>query len=131
MKIVGLVALALALFVGGYVLGSYFPVSGLLSGQKSIKGDSELKVTVLDYANQPVSNLEVDVANENEPPTADGVRKTDANGIATFNLKPGHYYVFFNTINFPQNFQVPRETEIDVTEGQTNSKTIILQNAGR
>lgn len=127
MKIFGFVAIVLVFFIAGYLLGSYKPINSIFIGKDSIKGSAELKVTVKDSLQKPVVDLEVDVASKNEPPTADGIKRTDINGVATFNLKPGHYFIFFNTINFPTNYQVPRETEIDVSEGQLNNKTIILQ----
>lgn len=128
MKTFGLILVGIVLFVGGYFLGSFRPVTGLLP-QETIKGDNQFTVTILDSANQPVADLEVDVAEKNGPPTGEGVKKTNTSGVATFNLKPGHYFIFFNTVNFPvDQYQVPREMEIDIAEGQTATKTIILKN---
>jgi len=126
MKIFSIVILCFLFLIIGYLLGTWKPLSTFMTGSNSIKGTTEVKVTVLGPTNQPVTNLEVDIATKNGPPTAEGVRTTDAQGVATFNLKAGHYFVFFNTTKFPSDFNVPRESEIDVIEGQINAKTIIL-----
>ncbi len=126
MKTFGIIILVLGAFIGGFILGSYRPISGFITSKDSIKGNAELKVRVIDSSDNPVANLEVDVANKNKPPTTDGIRKTDKDGIAVFNLKPGHYFIFFNTTNFPPYYQVPREIEVDITEEKSNVKSIIL-----
>lgn len=127
MKTFTIVFLGIVLFIAGYLLGSWRPLSGFIPNPDNIKGNTELKITILDPAGKPVSNLEVDLSEKNGPPAEGGVQKTDNSGIATFNVKPGHYFVFFNTTNFPEKYQVPRESEIDVIEGQSNGVTILLK----
>jgi len=134
MKVLKFVFIAIVFFFLGYVVGNLFP-SGIISQigpfigiSGTIEGDVELKVTVLDDKKNPVSNLEVDLDKKVPPsPFTFLAVDTDENGVATFFLKPGTYYVFFNANNFPKEFQIPRTQTVNVRSGQENELTIILK----
>ena len=97
--------------------------------KKDIRGEAELEVSVLREGNQPVQNLEVDVAEKAGQPPEGGVGETDDKGVATFYIKPGNYYIFFNSNNFPPDLKYPVEkmTPVKVEEGKINQATIILK----
>jgi len=73
---------------------------------------------------EPIKNLEIDVGKKLGPPPRGGVAYTDENGIATFYLKPGKYYLYFNAANFPKDFEYPEPKEIIVEEGKINEYTV-------
>jgi len=121
-------------FLLGYIVGNLYPL-GILSlirpfvgPSGTISGDVELKVIVLDEKKNPIPNLEVDL-DKNVPPSPARMLfvDTDENGVATFQLKPGTYFVFFNGNNFPNDFQMPTTRKIDVKSGKVNELTIILK----
>ena len=113
----------------GYFLGNYFPFPfNLPFLQGDVRGETELRVTVLVDNNQPVANLEVDVAEKPGPPPKGGAIETDEKGIATFYLKPGVYYIYFNMKNFRSDLEpLPEGSKrIKVESGIINEETIIL-----
>lgn len=127
-KIVGVIIV----FVVGYAVGNFFPFSGFgknagSEGGIGIKGSAKLEVTILDSSSKPVTNLEVDVAEKPGPPLPGGDSLTNQDGVATFNIKPGNYVIFFNSGNFPQNLQESEIQPIQVVEGSVNKKTITLK----
>lgn len=126
-KAIKIILFSLILLIAGYTLGNVLPFKGFL-GQDSIVGKAKLEVKVLQENNLPIENLEVDVAEQPGPPKEGGAIKTNSEGVAFFEIKPGHYFIFFNANNFPDQFQTPKDIEIDVAEGQTTKKTIILEN---
>ena len=134
MKVLKTIFIAVGFFILGYIVGNFYPL-GILSvirpfvgSSGTISGDVELKVIVLDEKKNPIPNLEVDL-DKNVPPSPARmlVVETDENGVATFQLKPGTYFVFFNGNNFPNDFQMPTTRKIDVKSGQVNELTIILK----
>jgi hypothetical protein len=134
MKVLKTIFIIVVFFLLGYIVGNLYPL-GILSVIRSfvgpsgnISGDVELKVTVLDEKKNPIPNLEVDL-DKNVPPSPARILfvDTDENGVATFQLKPGTYFVFFNTNNFPNDFRIPRAQKIDVKSGKANELTIILK----
>jgi hypothetical protein len=134
MKRLKIIFIIVVFFLLGYIVGNFYPL-GILSMIRSfiipsgtITGDVELKVIVLDEKKNPISNLEVDL-DKNVPPSPGRMLfvDTDENGVATFQLKPGTYFVFFNGNNFPNDFRIPNTRKIDVKSGQENELTIILK----
>ncbi len=94
----------------------------------SIRGDAVLKVTVVTDQNEPVKNLEVDVAETPGPPVEGGFANTDDRGVATFSIIPGKYVVFFNSGNFPANLEYPDNTpSVEVSRDKPAEQKIILK----
>ena len=131
MKIILRISLVIALLLGGYVLGSFFPFTGFLRTDNGIEGNAELKITVLRPDNSPASNLEVDIAVEPGTPRPGGIEKTDSKGVATFHIKPGTYYIFFNANNFPKDLLSKKEIQVTVVENETTNQTINLFPIGK
>ena len=77
--------------------------------------------------NDPLVNVEVDIAEMPGPPLSGGVAHTNENGIAVFQIKPGDYFIFFNSGNFPEDFIEPEPREVTIKEGELNEFTIILE----
>jgi hypothetical protein len=115
------------IFAAGYFVARFLPFNFSFL-QKDIRGDAELRVIVFRDNNQPVPNLEVDVAKEPGPPPRGGAVETDQEGTANFFVKPGIYYVYFNMGNFPDDLQplTQGSMEIKVEEGIINVETINL-----
>jgi len=98
--------------------------------QKTITGETILKVTASTVDGMPVSNLEVDVGKEPGPPPEGGKATTDENGTATFHVDPGSYYVYFNMNNFPSDLEYPKELyPVNVHEGKVNEINILLNHS--
>jgi len=93
----------------------------------TIKGDAVLEVTLLmnNNSRDPLGKIEVDVAEKPGPPPEGGIAITDESGIATFRIKPGVYFIYFNNSNFPKNLSTPEPSSVVVTEG-INTKTILI-----
>jgi len=128
MKKLIFIIVVLIILILGYLLGNFLPLAGFFSTNvKSIKGDAKLEVRLVLENNTPLANVEVDVAEKTGPPSQDGALFTDKNGIATFYVIPGNYFIYFNTANFPDNYQVPKESQIAVPD-TGGSKTIIIKN---
>jgi len=119
-----LILLLIVFFIFGYIIGNISPLP-FFQIFGNIKGVNELRIQVLSEG-KPVKNLEVDVAKRPGPPPKGGVVFTDKNGIATFYLGSGKYYVFFNAANFPKNLEYPEPKQIVVEEGKVNDYTINL-----
>jgi hypothetical protein len=92
-----------------------------------VEEKSKLQVTVLKDDNTPVANLEVDVAEEPGPPPEGGKTKTDGNGVATFHLKAGIYYIYFNSLGFPTDLKYPQPETIQIQQDIVNKYTIVLK----
>jgi hypothetical protein len=120
-----LVALIIV-YIGAIFLGFNLPKPAFLD--QGIGGSAELKVTLLMDNNlkNPLANVEVDVAKKPGPPPKGGVAITDESGVATFKVKPGNYYLYFNDATFPKNLAVPESQPITVTEGAVNGKTLLI-----
>ncbi len=127
----------LLIFVGlltGYIAGNFFPFSrfNFIPG-KSIAGNAKLEVKLVNETGTPLSKIEVDIGEKSGPPPEGGHVLTDENGIATFNIQPGNYFIFFNTLNFPKNFVNPtsesehQTIQVQVEENKLNEKKIILK----
>lgn len=128
MKVIKFILLFIVILGLGYALGNLFPVGNLLSSKAGIKGNTKLEVKLVDTKGLAVTGVEVDVSDKPGPPLPGGSVKTDTKGVATFNIKQGSYSVFFNTINFPTVYKVPKEVPVTVEEGKINQITITLQN---
>lgn len=128
MKFLKIILPLLLVFVVGYILGNILPWSGFgNNGETGILGSAKLEVTILNENNSPVPNLEVDVAEKPGPPQMGGTAQTDKNGVATFNIQPGNYFIYFNSGNFPQNLKEGEPQPIQVSEGSVSKTTIILK----
>jgi hypothetical protein len=115
--------------IAGYILGSLFPYSGFIKegAERGIEGTAQVEVTLQAENNDPLANVEVDIAERPGPPLSGGVAHTDENGIATFQIKPGNYFIFFNSGNFPEDFIEPEPKEVTIKEGELNEFTIVLE----
>lgn len=116
-------------FIGGYILGSYYPFQGLLPEKSDIATPTseQLTITVINQDNQPMVGIEIDVAQQPGLPESWGVKEADTSGKAIYNLEPGTYFVFFNTNRFPQGYVVPREQEINIEKGKPQEIIITLE----
>lgn len=130
MNKIKLAVILLTVLSVGYVLGNILPFNLSLFSEQSIQGTAKLEVKlVLDNGN-PLPNIEVDVGERTGPPPKGGVAVTNENGVATFNVKPGSYVIYFNLGTFPKNLDWPEggpETKIQVEENKVNEKTLILK----
>lgn len=126
--LIGLAAILvlIGLYVGAIFAGFNLPKPAFLD--KSIVGDTELKVTLLmdNNVRNPLDRVEVDLGPKPGPPAKGGVATTDQQGVATFMVKPGDYYIYFNDLTFPKNLSVPQPVAVTVIEGQLNQKTILV-----
>ncbi len=115
-------------YIGAALLG-LLPKPAFLD--QGIAGNAELKVTLLmdNNVKNPLSGIEVDVAVKPGNPPKGGVAVTDETGVATFNVKPGTYYVFFNDLSFPKNLAVPQPQMVTVSEGKISEKTLLITTA--
>lgn len=116
-------------FLAGYAAGNFLPFTGFALPGKSIAGDARLEVKLVLDNGQPLTRIEVDVAEKTGPPPKGGASVTDENGVAAFNIRPGAYVIYFNLGTFPKNLDWPEggpETKIQVSEGVVNQKTLIL-----
>lgn len=119
-------AISIIIFILGYLLGNFFPLTGFNLFQKTIAGKVKLEVKLMMDNNTPVSNVEVDVGEKPGPPPKGGITYTDNSGVATFFVQPGNYTIYFNTGTFPKNLQMPPLQQILVEEGKSSEKTIVL-----
>lgn len=135
MRFIKIIFIAVLFFALGYFAGNLyplpFPIPILISGPSSLIGEVELKVRVITDKEMPVPDLEVDIDFKLPPsPNRLIAVTTDNNGIATFYLKPGIYFPFFNLNNFPPHLKHPTQAELPqlkVQEGKINEATIILK----
>lgn len=130
MKAFTIAIILVVLLISGYLVAIFagidLPKPGFLD--KGIEGNAQLKVTLLMDNNlkNPVNNVEVDIALKPGQPPKGGVAVTDELGIATFKIKPGNYYIYFNENTFPKNLKVPELEQIVVKEDAVNEKTILV-----
>jgi hypothetical protein len=127
LKFVLIFIVAAAIFYFAAIfLGANLPKPAFL--EKGIEGNTELKVTLLmdNNVKNPLPNVEIDLAQKPGQPPKGGTAITDESGVATFKVKPGDYYVYFNENTFPQNLKVPELVQIVVEEGVANEKTILV-----
>jgi hypothetical protein len=120
----------LTVFLAGYAAGNRLPFTGFALPGKSIEGDVKLEVKLVLDNGQPLTKIEVDVAEKPGPPPKGGVSVTDDYGVASFNVRPGAYVIYFNLGSFPKNLDWPEggpETKIQVSEGVANQKTLVLK----
>lgn len=137
MKILKMLIVPLILIVFGYALGIFFPlikdpqliskISGFIMPPESIEGEAVLQVELLIDNGSPLGRIEVDLAEESGPPPEGGISVTDDNGLATFHVKPGSYFVYFNNSNFPENLQIPEPKQVEIKDDNTNLVTIIVE----
>jgi hypothetical protein len=128
MKKILIILICIFCLIGGYVLGSYYPLSGLFPENNTPTATSEvLTVTVLNEDEEPMVGIEIDIAEQAGPPPSWGVKEADTSGKAIYNLEPGTYFVFFNTNRFPSGYVVPKEQEITIVKGEPKEITIILE----
>lgn len=127
MKIVKILAV-IVVFILGYALGNFLPFSGFNNNSGTgIIGSAKLEVAILNENNSPVPDLEVDLAEKPGAPKRGGAVTTNQNGIATFNVQPGNYFIYFNSGNFPQNLKEGEPRSVQVVEGSVNKATVILK----
>ncbi len=74
----------------------------------------------------PLPNIEVDLGEKPGQPPKGGTAITNESGVATFKVKPGSYYIYFNDNTFPKNLEVPELGQIVVTEGVVSEKIILV-----
>lgn len=125
-----LAVILLLVLVAGYALGSLWPFNLSWLSSQGISGNAQLKVKLMMDNGDPLGNIEVDLGERTGPPAKGGVAVTDENGLATFNVKPGNYVIYFNLGTFPKNLEWPEggpETKVSVEEGKVNEKTITLR----
>ncbi|MDD5675762.1 MAG: hypothetical protein PHC61_16450 [Chitinivibrionales bacterium] len=128
-----LIVFVLIALLAGYVIGNLFPCSIIqgFNSQKNlenISGNAALSVKILDENNSPLKNIEVDVGTQPGQPPLGGSVYTNESGEANFNIKPGSYFIYFNTVTFPDKFELPESRQIIVEAGFANTATIILKN---
>ncbi len=119
-----IIIILLIAFLLGYILGNISPLA-FFQFLGSARGESELRIIAL-VEGKPINNLEIDIGKKLGPPPKGGIAQTNEKGIATFYLKPGKYYLYFNASNFPENLEYPAPREITVEEGKINEYTINL-----
>jgi hypothetical protein len=132
-------SIVLAFVIGG--IAGYFArdLPALLSKDEDLPtqleqgeyaGNDVLEVTIQKKDGSVLAGIEVDLwadGKQEGPPTA-AIEETDTRGIATFNLKPGTYWLGYNLENWPEDLEIPvGQTELTVESGKTNSVTIILK----
>lgn len=127
MKLLKFILPLLLTFAIGYALGNVFPLGRFKIEDKGIQGDAKLTLKFVTTENVPVSDLEIDIAEQPGPPPKGGVAISDKNGAANFSVKPGLYYIYFNSSTFPKNFKQPDLIRMQVDEGKINEKTITLE----
>jgi len=127
--IIGVILLAT---LAGYVLGSRYPLEGFSffpggDSDEGIAGDVRLVITTerIDGGG-PVPDLEIDLAPQPGQPPLGGVSRTNADGVAEFNVQPGDYYIFFNMSDFPSDLTMPEAERVTVVEGVVNERSILL-----
>ena len=92
-----------------------------------ISGQTRVGITLLNENQQPLTNIEVDLGDKPGTPPSGGRQLTNSKGVATFFLKPGKYFIYFNDKSFPKELMKPVDLlQINVEEGKQNTKTIIL-----
>jgi hypothetical protein len=131
LKFVGLVLVILViLYAGAIFAGFNLPKPAFLD--KGIEGSAELKVTLLmdNNVKNPLSNIEVDVAEKPGQPPKGGAAITNEQGVATFKIKPGSYVIYFNNMNFPKNLSVPESQAITVVDDKINEKILLITTKG-
>ncbi len=129
MKVFVITIIAVILLVLGYFVAIYagvdLPKPKFL--EKSIEGSATLEVKLLmDNRVNPVTQTEVDLSEKPGFPPRGGVAVTNESGIATFKVKPGTYYIYFNENTFPKNLKVPELEQVIIKEGVANEKTILI-----
>ncbi len=120
----------LTVFLAGYAAGNFVPFSGWTFSGKSIEGDARLEVKLVLDNGQPLTKIEVDVAEKPGRPPKGGMTVTDESGVASFNIRPGTYVIYFNLGTFPKNLDWPEggpETNVLVSEGAVTQKTLVLK----
>jgi hypothetical protein len=120
---------AMIIYAGGIFLGFNLPKPDFLD--KGIEGEGVLKVTLLmdNNVKNPLPNIEVDVAKKPGPSPRGGIAATDEAGVATFKIKPGSYYIFFNNSTFPKNLEMPQPVQITVSKETVSEKTMLMTTA--
>jgi len=133
MKKIKFIFFLIVFLVIGYFLGNFIPLRLIKSSEESIEpseesiqGQTILEVKVMTEDKNLLAGIEVDIARKPGPPPIGGVASTDENGLAVFNIKPGKYFIFFNTNNFPKNLKCPNPQPIKVKEGIINTQIVVL-----
>jgi len=134
-KIIVALLLPLAI-IAGYVLGSYFPLIGFFKekittdttqGTEIPQDKARLAVKVQNADNEPVIGIEIDVAFEPGPPQDWGIKETNMQGEAIYDLEPGTYYVFFNMNRFPNEYIVQAEKQVILTKNTQEEVIFTLE----
>jgi hypothetical protein len=121
------IAILVTFYVGAILAGFNLPGAGLIQ-KNDISGSAvlEVKLVMDNRAQDPLANIEVDVAEEPGPPPEGGVAATNDAGVATFQIKPGSYVVYFNSLSFPENLAIPESKPVTVTKEGPNQVTITV-----
>lgn len=109
----------------------YFIFVNPFSGRDTREGEI-LNVKILDFENNSVKNIEVDLWRASQITGEPNARIliTDKNGIASFNLTKGNYYIGFNLETFPtDDYIYPGQSPVTVIEGITQKIIILKPNA--
>jgi hypothetical protein len=120
--VIGIILAIIIIALGIY----YYP--HIEETPETVSGSESLNIIITSLDNTPISNLEVDLWTEKDtqgPPSA-GIVMTNSQGVATFNIPEGNYFVGFNQIGFPTQFEYQKKMPIIINKG-ANQKTIILQ----
>jgi len=132
------VIVALISVILGYVIGNLLPFksfpesddSGQITQDSNIPdGKGRLVVEVMNTDNEPVIGIEIDVAFQPGPPEDWGVKETNTEGIAIYNLDPGDYFAYFNMERFPSEYVVQPEKKVTVINGEETIVTFVLESA--
>lgn len=126
MKVILTLIILVALYAGAIFAGFNLPKPAFLDN--GIEGNTELKIILLmdNNVKNPLSNIEVDVAEKPGQPPKGGIAITNEQGIAIFKIKPGSYFIYFNNLTFPKNLNTPEPQSITITEGVVNEKTLLI-----
>lgn len=135
-KILALVIATITL-IGGYILGSFYPISGFFRAQDSGSSGTlsteipnnkgRLLVTAVNEDGDPIIGIEIDVAEQAGPPPEWGIQETGLDGRAVFDIDPGSYFVFFNMNRFPDEYEIQPEKGVTIIEGEQTEVEFVLE----
>ncbi len=92
-----------------------------------IFGNNKVEITLLNEDQQPLTNVEINLGEKTGTPPQGGRQVTNSKGVATFFVKPGKYFIYFNDLFFPKDLMKPIDLlQITVEEGKPVTKTVIL-----
>jgi len=135
-SILTIVFIVLAIILG-YILGNVLPFNGFLNAANNnaqntqVTGIPENKgrlvVKVRNNNEEPIVGIEIDVATQPGLPAQWGIKEANIQGLATYDIDPGQYYVFFNLNRFPSEYIVQSERRVIIIAGQQQNITFTLE----